>query len=95
MTQRRDAMHRYFPSKGAWIKLLPGGKQFEPEEFFRRTETSQRLQGRYRLRGGGMAADSDRDTGLSLFRNSELSCATHRPFDCCRISGRARDRMGV
>ena len=95
MTQRRDAMHRYFPSKGAWMKVLPGDKQFEPEEFLRRTKAAQCLQGRYRLRGGGMAADSDRDTGLSLFRNSELGGATHRAFDRGGISGRARDRVGV
>lgn len=77
------------------MKVLPGDKQFEPEEFLRRTKAAQCLQSSRRVRGCRLVARSSRDPGLSLFRNSELGGATHRAFDRGGISGRARDRVGV
>ena len=44
----------------------------EPAQFLRGTKATKRLQGRDRLRCGGVAPDAGRESDLSVLRNSEL-----------------------
>jgi hypothetical protein len=60
-----------------------------------RTQAAQRLQSRSRVCGGGVAADSNRHAGISVFRNSELGRSADRAGNDRWISHRADHRMGL
>src|SRR6266513_391782 len=67
----------------------------ESEEFLRRIEAAQRLQGRDRLRSRRMAADAGRQPDFSVLRNSELGCAFGGVAARYRISRGGDSCLGV
>src|SRR6266508_2310675 len=80
-----------------WKDLVPCGTRTssESEESLRRSEASQRLQGRDRLRSRRMDADASRESDLSILRNSELAsttCGVAAPY---RISCSVDSCLGV
>src|SRR5438552_11223487 len=77
--------------------LVPCGTRTssESEEFLRRIEAAQRLQGRDRLRSRRMAADASRESDLSILRNSELGSATCGVAAHYRISCSVDSCLGV
>src|SRR5438046_9340256 len=77
--------------------LVPCGTRTssESEEFLRRIEAAQCLQGRDRLRSRRMPADASRGSDLSILRNSELGSATCGVAAHYRISCSVDSCLGV
>src|SRR5205085_2232821 len=69
--------------------------QSEDRQLLRRTETAQCLQSSGCLRGGGVAAHSNRDPSLSDFRDSELGGPAGRALTNPWLSGRADFLVGL
>src|SRR6266568_6119808 len=68
---------------------------FEFKELLRRTEATQRLQGRDRLRSCRVAADAGRESDFSILRNSELGRASCGVAARYRISRGGDSGMGI
>src|SRR3954452_21192058 len=67
----------------------------EHRDFLCRTEAAKRLQGRGRLRGGGLACHPDHLDGASDFSRTRMGTANCRPSGPARIARRAGVGVGL